>query len=157
MAAATSEGNGMSATEAMQEQDSLSMRSMHSGRPVILSVDDDLTVLYTRFQLLSASGYGVISASDGAQALQLFAEHQIDLVLLDYALPEMDGGMVADAMKAHRPNIPIIMISGIEVPQQVLTLVNDYVRKGEGPETLLNSIQKALNGSGPRASQAAAS
>lgn len=147
----------MMASEAMQQQDSLSRRGIHNGRPVILSVDDDLTVLYTRFKLLSASGYGVVSASDGAQALQLFADHEVDLVLLDYALPEMDGGMVADAMKAHRPNIPIIMISGIEVPQQVLALVNDYVRKGEGPETLLNSIQRILNGSGPQASQTAAS
>ena len=130
--------------EPLFNKDSSSTSGAREGRTFILSVDDDLAVLYTRFKLLAATGYGVLSASDDAQALQIFADHSVDLVLMDYALPEMDGGMLAEAMKTHRPDIPIIMVSGIEVPENVLTLVNDFVTKGAGPEALMNSIQQVL-------------
>src|SRR5450631_3289499 len=116
--------------EPLYNKDSSSPSSARDGRKLILSVDDDLAVLYTRFKLLAAAGYGVLSASDAAQALQIFANHPVDLVLIDYALPEMDGGMLAEAMKTHRPDILIIMVSGVEVPEKVLALMNDFVTKG---------------------------
>ena len=84
---------------------------------------DDLAVLHTRFKLLAAQGYGVLSASNAAQALQVFADHPVDVVLMDYAPPEMDGGMLADAM------------------------MNDFVTKGAGLEALINSIHQVLNAS----------
>ena len=123
--------------------------SAQDGRKLVLSVDDDLGVLYTRYKLLSAAGYAVLSATDGVQALQIFGTNPIDLVLLDYALQEMDGGVVAEAMKAHLPHVPIIMVSGVEVPEECLAKVNRFVRKGEGPEPLLNSIRE-LTSASPR-------
>ena len=65
----------------------------------------------------------MLSARNAAQALQVFADHPVDVVLMDCALPEMDGGMLADAM------------------------VNDYVTKGTGLEALMNSIHQVLNAS----------
>src|SRR6516164_6852375 len=125
------------AFEKMYNRDSSAPAIAHEGRKLILSIDDDLTVLYTRYKLLSSAGYTVLSASDAVQALQLFGEHTVDLVLLDYALPEMDGGMLADAMKTHRPDIPIIMVSGVEVPEKVLETVDGYVRKGDAAQLLM--------------------
>src|SRR6516164_11152171 len=132
------------AFEKMYNRDSSAPAIAHEGRKLILSIDDDLTVLYTRYKLLSAAGFAVLSASDAVQALQLFGEHKIDLVLLDYALPEMDGGMLADAMKTHRPDIPILMVSGVAVPEKVLSIVNGYVRKGDGADHLMTSVGKIL-------------
>jgi CheY-like chemotaxis protein len=132
----------------MYNQDSSLSAVARDGHRLILSVDDDLTVLYTRYKLLSSAGYTVLSASDAVQALQLFGEHTVDLVLLDYALPEMDGGMLADAMKTHRPDIPIIMVSGVEVPEKVLETVDGYVRKGDAAQLLMTSIEKALKDGG---------
>ncbi|HMH07304.1 MAG TPA: hypothetical protein VK579_11560 [Terriglobales bacterium] len=80
-------------------------------------------MLHTRFKLLAAQGYGVLSASNAAQALQVFADHPVDVVLMDYAPPEMDGGMLADAM------------------------MNDFVTKGAGLEALINAIHQVLNAS----------
>jgi len=111
---------------------------------LILSVDDDSVALYVRHKLLSSAGYGVISANDGAQALELFGNNPVDLVLLDYALPEMDGGQVAEAMKQYEPNVPIIMVSGAHVPQKSLVPVNHFVRKAEGPEALLTAIRELI-------------
>jgi CheY-like chemotaxis protein len=113
-----------------------------SGRKLVLSVDDQLNVLYIRYKLLSAAGYAVLSATDGVQALQIFGGNPVDLVLLDFMLQGMDGGLVADAMKTHKPNVPILMVSGVEVPEDVLAKVNGFVRKGDGPDFLLKSIRE---------------
>jgi CheY-like chemotaxis protein len=134
--------------ESMVNRDSSLSTVASDGRKLVLSVDDNLTILYTRYKVLSAAGYAVLSASDAAQALQMFAEHPIDLVLLDYVLPEMDGGMVADAMKTHRPDIPILMVSGVEVPEKVVAMVNGCVRKGDGAEQLISTIEKVLKNNG---------
>lgn len=131
--------------EQVYNKDSSSPSGVREERTLILSVDDDLAVLYTRFKLLAAAGYGVLSASDAAQALQIFADHKVDLVLMDFALPEMDGGMLAEAMKTHRPATPIIMVSGVEVPERVLALVSAFVTKGSGPEALMSSIEQVLS------------
>ena len=117
------------------------------GRKLILSVDDDLGVLASRFHLLQDAGYAVLSASDGAQALQFFGENPVDLVLLDYNMPVMPGDLVAQAMKAYKPNVPVILVSGTEVPERALAEVNSYIRKAEGPDRLLLIIQELL-GSG---------
>jgi CheY-like chemotaxis protein len=61
----------------------------------ILSVDDEPGILFTRQKLLENAGYEVLSAADGEQALHFFAAHDVDLVLLDYLMPGMDGGAVA--------------------------------------------------------------
>lgn len=113
-------------------------------RKLILSVADELNVLYHRYQLLFAGGYAVLSASDGAHALQLFADHPIDLVVMDYALPEMDGGLVAEAMKEYEPSVPIIMVSNGAVPDEALTAVSRCLRQSEDSEPLLDAIRELM-------------
>jgi CheY-like chemotaxis protein len=113
-----------------------------NGRKLVLSVDAQLTVLYTRYKLLSGEGYAVLSATDGVQALQIFGSNPVDLVVLDFMLQGMDGGLVADAMKAHKPNVPILMVSGVEVPEECIAKVNAFVRKGDGPDPMLKSIRE---------------
>lgn len=131
-------------SEAMYQKDSSTPLSGRDGRKLILSVDDELGVLYTRYKLLATHGFAVLSATDGVQALQIFGNSPVDLVLLDFALPGMDGGMVAEAMKEYRRDVPIIIVSGVEVPPKCLATANGYVRKGEGPEPLLHSIRQLL-------------
>lgn len=114
------------------------------GRKLILSVDDDIGVLFSRFRLLEDAGYAVISASDSAEALELFGTNPVDLVLLDYNMPMMTGDVVARAMKNYNPTVPVILVSGIEVPEHALREVNHYIRKAEGPELLLRTIQELL-------------
>jgi two-component system KDP operon response regulator KdpE/two-component system response regulator VicR len=121
-----------------------STRGERNGRKLILSVDDSLSVLYTRYRVLSALGYAVLSATDGAQALEIFGSNPIDLVLLDFVLVGIDGGLVAEAMKTHNPSVPILMVSGEEVPQECLHKVDGFVRKGEGPEPLLQAIRRII-------------
>ncbi len=116
----------------------------HDGRKLILSVDDDMGVLFSRYRLLEDAGYAVISASDGAEALQSFGNNPVDLVLLDYNMAGMPGDVVAQAMKGYKPGVPVIMVSGTEVPERALAEVSLYVRKAEGPEPLLQAIRELL-------------
>jgi CheY-like chemotaxis protein len=129
-------------SEPIYNKQTSSPGAAQNGRKLVLSVDDQLGVLYTRYKVLSAEGYAVLSATDGVQALQIFGSNPVDLVLLDFALQGMDGGLVADAMKAHSPDIPIVMVSGVEVPEECLKKVNGFVRKGDGPDSLLKSIRE---------------
>ena len=70
-----------------------------NGTRLILSVDDEPSILLTREKLLEAAGYKVLSAAEGEAALNLFATNPVHLVLLDFAMPGMDGGAVAKELK----------------------------------------------------------
>ncbi len=141
-------------SDLLQKKPTISSAS-HDGRKLILSVDDDMGVLFARFRVLEDAGYAVLSASDGSQALQLFGSNPVDLVLMDYSMPEMYGDLVAQAMKEYKPGVPIILVSGAEVPEHALAEVDHQIRKAEGPEPLLRAIRDSLassseEGSGDR-------
>jgi CheY-like chemotaxis protein len=84
---------------------------------VILCVDDDAAALALRCAVLSSAGYEVLTAADGAAALEHFRCIQVDLVITDYCLPGLTGTQVAAEMKRLKPVIPIVLFSGlVEAP-----------------------------------------
>ena len=111
---------------------------------VILSVDDEVGVLYSRQMLLQAAGYDVVSAYDGQQALDFFASAPIDLVVLDYSMPGINGEQVARRIKASRPDLPIILVSGLLMDTETLSCVDGFFAKGESPALLLEKIDQLL-------------
>ncbi len=116
----------------------------HRQRPVILSVDDEPALLYTREKILQGAGYEVLSAADGEKALEMFATHDVDLVVLDFQMPIMDGGIVAQQMKRRKPLVPIIIQSAFSAAKVVVTCANCFIAKGEGPAALLEKIKPLL-------------
>ena len=116
----------------------------HRQRHLILSVDDEPGLLYTREKILECEGYEVLSAADGEKGLELLGTYAVDLVLLDYKMPGMDGGTVATEMKRRIPMVPVIMVSGNHVPAETLEVVDCFILKGEGPELLLAAIHQLL-------------
>lgn len=115
-----------------------------SGRRLILSVDDEPTILFTRQQILERSGYRVLSAANGQQALDIFAEHCVDLVLIDYLMPGMNGGIVAQEIKRRKQGLPVIMVSGSHLAQKIVTCVDCFIDKAEGPMLLLEKVKHLL-------------
>ena len=69
----------------------------------------------------------------------------MDLVLLDYILPEIDGYYIAQAMREYNSSVPIIMVSGAEIPEERLSVVNHYLSKAEGPEALLKAVVELIH------------
>ena len=92
-------------------------RECLSKTSVILCVDDDVAALALRCLVLSSVGYEVLTAADGAAALELFRSIRVDLVITDYWLPGLTGTQVAAEMKRLKPVIPIVLFSGlVEAP-----------------------------------------
>jgi len=130
--------------------------AMHGTMPVdrkrkrILVVDDEKDLLELIGYNLQRNGYGVLTATDGAQALELAQHHVPDLILLDLMLPGMDGTEVARQLKAEPRTapIPIIMLTAKSEEVDVvvgLTLgADDYVTKPFSMKILLARVQSVL-------------
>ena len=77
----------------------------------LLVVDDEPQILQMISGILQDEGFEVITAPDGETALKLVGEEAPDLVLLDIALPGLDGLEVLQELKRHYPFLPVVMIS----------------------------------------------
>lgn len=111
----------------------------------ILCIDDEALGLQIRRAVLERAGYRVLTALSGETGLGLFADNPIHAVLLDYLMPEMDGGAVAQAMRRIKPEVPILLHSAcVDLPQEVLGIVDSAMTKGEGPETLIDRLHQLI-------------
>jgi CheY-like chemotaxis protein len=112
---------------------------------LILCVDDEQIGLRVRKILLERAGYRVLTALDGPSALEIFASEPVEAVVLDYAMPGMDGGEVAVRMRETKPLVPILLLSAyLELPLEVTSQVALYMTKGEGAPTLLTNLGSLL-------------
>lgn len=111
----------------------------------LIYVDDDLLHLETMEARLRLLGYNVLIARNGAEALEMFAAHPIDLAIVDYYMPGMNGDFVAIEMKSRRPEVPVIIFSGaFTLSEMVIALVDGFVSTSNEPEALLNKIAEVL-------------
>lgn len=78
----------------------------------ILIIDDEESIRRTLSDVLRDEGYSVVTASSGKEGLELLMDAQPELVLLDIAMPGMDGIETLGRIKDARPDLPVIMISG---------------------------------------------
>jgi CheY-like chemotaxis protein len=115
-------------------------------RPLILCVDDQETNLAIRKIFLEAQGYAVMTAASGLQGLQLLRSGLVDALVLDYRMPGMDGEEVAAIVRAERPELPIIVLSGYvaEIPPGLRQQATAFVAKGSPPQLLLHALESAL-------------
>ena len=119
---------------------------------LVLCVDDEVVGLRVRKILLERAGYKVLTALDGSSGLELFASQPIEAVVLDYAMPGMHGGEVARKMRQAKPQVPILLLSAyVGLPEEISSLVDVYMTKGEGAPALLDKLGNLL--SVPAASQ----
>ena len=88
---------------------------------VVLAVDDDGLVLMNTAVMLQDMGHTVFEATSGNQALEILRrEPSVDLVITDHAMPRMTGAQLAAAIKAERPELPVILATGYaELPPDV--------------------------------------
>ncbi len=116
----------------------------------ILLVEDEEDMLEMVRMRLEASGYEVLTASDGQEALDKAHQENPDLIVLDIMLPKMDGYKVCGLLKADvRYNkIPVIMFSARAQDQDKVTArevgADDYICKPFNPQELLEKISNLL-------------
>jgi CheY-like chemotaxis protein len=79
----------------------------------VLVVDDDNAVREVTASILTHMGYRVIEAGSGGAALEVLDQNaEIDLMMLDFAMPGMNGAEVAREARARRPHLPILFVTG---------------------------------------------
>ena len=122
-----------------------------SVRHVVLCVDDQDAIRCLLESALEQFGYTALVASSGREALRLTAQHRADAVILDYVMPDMDGGEVAREMKRLRPDVPIILFSGSQdIQPSTFMYVDAFVPKGEGLRPLLGVLARLLQAPGKK-------
>jgi CheY-like chemotaxis protein len=115
---------------------------------VLLCIDDNGDVLECEKAFLESFGYTVLTAATGGKGLELASLYPIDVVIVDYLMPEMNGQEVAIKMRQLKPQAPIIMLSGTaDVPEQALKLVDAFITKDRLASQLLPAIAQ-LHGCG---------
>ena len=115
-------------------------------KPVILCVDDTPSLLEGEKMLLEENGYRVLTATNGKEAVQVFMSHSVDLVLIDYYMPEMNGGMAAVRMKDSKPDVPVALLSSEErLTFRDLEAVDCFIPKSEPIVRLLKKVDYLLS------------
>ena len=119
-----------------------------NGRKHVMVVEDNQLSRDLANAVLSAAGYAVIVAQDGAEALMLLGRERVDLMLLDIDLPFIDGHSLLQAVREKGIEIPAIVVSGLpgEEPEVRALEIGavDFIRKPVKNSVLLARVARAL-------------
>jgi DNA-binding NtrC family response regulator len=117
-------------------------------KKVILIVEDDPTVGESLRLLFKKKGYDMLLASHGKEALHVFRQKVVDLVITDVVMPKMDGIELLEAIKGLRPETEVIVISAqgtIEKAVQAMKLgAFDFIEKPINPRVISLLVERAL-------------
>ena len=111
----------------------------------ILIVEDEPRIVSLLERGLGAHGHQVSSASEGEDGVLMANDEGIDLMILDIGLPDMSGQAVLRRVRAHRPNLPVLMLTARDdVTSKVQALdagADDYLTKPFALEELLARVR----------------
>ena len=116
-----------------------------SNARAILCVDDETTGLAARRLLLSIAGYTVLAATSCDSALKLFACNKVDLVITDHLLPDSTGAGLTSEMKRLKPEVPIVLLTGLVDLPPGYEDADLLLTKGMTPPEFLSEIARLLS------------
>jgi len=96
----------------------------------ILVVDDEIPILDMMQQRLRKMGYRVITRADSREAMKTFRadSDRFDLVITDHTMPDLQGTELAEEMSALRPNLPVILMTGLNQPPDLSSFRHTSLR-----------------------------
>jgi len=123
---------------------------MQKTSATLLIIDDDDVVRASLAAYLEDSGFSVLQAGNGQQGLQVFEEHQPDLVICDLRMPQMGGLELIRQVSERAPQLPVIVVSGAGVMSDAVEALRlgaaDYLIKPlEDLAVLEHSVRRALD------------
>ena len=124
-------------------------RRQGGGRKRILIVDDSDSVLNALRKSLESHGFAVCGeALNGLDAIGKAVDAEPDLVILDLAMPDMNGVEVASTLQRLQPNLPIILLTiyGDHVSKSFASIfgIKAIVSKSDGMSKLIESVQSLI-------------
>jgi two-component system cell cycle sensor histidine kinase/response regulator CckA len=124
-----------------------------TGVKTVLVADDDAQLLGLLVRLLERGGHSVLSAPDGAEAIEVFRAHalEIDLAVLDVGLEPNGVGEPLKRMLEARPDLPVVLASGDLPPEAISAQLDEiggvFLRKPFPPPALLCALEEAQEAS----------
>jgi DNA-binding response OmpR family regulator len=118
--------------------------------PVVLAADDDEDILELLVFRLERSGYSVLQARDGEEALELAREAKPDLAVIDVTMPKLDGFELTRRLRAEEVTrrMPIILLTArtqdADLERGFDTGADDYLRKPFSPQELSARVHAIL-------------
>ena len=115
----------------------------------VLLIDDNVIQAATRQTILKRAGYFVIPALNPQRAIQQFREHDfpadVDLVITDHMMPGMTGSEFVRELRTFHPNMPVLVISGLDEAEDEYRGLNVQFRlKPLLPDHLLASVEQLI-------------
>ncbi|MFQ6040862.1 MAG: response regulator [Candidatus Poribacteria bacterium] len=115
----------------------------------VLLVDDDINSLSIMVEIMRRDGYDTICAINGHDAIRKIQDNPVDIVILDFHLPDTTGLDVLEQIKHIQPNVPVIITSADSSPG-ILLDVHDagaysFIRKPANLNRLRQTVSKALS------------
>lgn len=114
----------------------------------ILVVEDDAGTRKLLCTLLKSDGYNVLSAQDGAEALEVLDKNHVDLLVIDVMMPRMDGYTLTEQLRGGGSTLPMLMLSAkdgaADVRHGFVVGIDDYMKKPFDVEELLLRIRALL-------------
>ena len=128
--------------------------TLPEGNETILFVEDEGLVRSFGVRVLERLGYNVIAASDGEEAINLAREHdgEIHLLLTDLVMPKIDGKELAKQLKAERPNVKVLYVSGysseITLQHGILSDETNFLQKPFSAADLAQKLREVIDETG---------
>jgi len=108
----------------------------------ILCIDDDELELSIRKMVLESAGFDVVTAANAVQGLEVFNAHRIDLVITDH-LGATGGAFISELRKLNS-SLPIMILSGGDIPRDPVNPPDYYLHKLEGPTEMIAKLRSAI-------------
>ena len=118
--------------------------------PTVLLIDDNAVQAATRQTILKRAGYFVIAVLSPERALEQFRNNeypaQIDLIITDHLMPGMNGSEFVREVRTFAPDVPVLVISGLEEAEEQYTGLNTEFRlKPLLPDHLLSTVHSLID------------
>jgi DNA-binding NtrC family response regulator len=112
---------------------------------LVLCVDDDDAILSVTKVVLERKGFSVITALDWRHAMEVFRSQPIDLVILDYEMPELKGHELAILIRGVNSEVPLILHSGaFSIPDIAIRATDAFIQKGSETNVLIAAINRLM-------------
>ena len=123
---------------------------LHRAKETVFLIDDDDMIVDVGEHILNNSGYDVVSAKSGKEAIVVYKENhsRIDMVILDMILPDMGGGDTYDRLKEINPGVKVLLASGYDIDYQGRDIMergcDGFIQKPFNMNELLEKITGIL-------------
>jgi CheY-like chemotaxis protein len=143
----------LKASDAQLGNTTIMRATAQEGNETILLVDDDPLILDVGKAMLTALGYGVLVATAGKEAAEIYRDQgdRIRLVILDMIMPDMGGGKTYDQLKEIDPTIKVLLSSGYSISGQATAIINrgcnGFIQKPFDLQSLSEKVRNIIGAS----------